>query len=217
MSQAMSLVFRVLCACFIVSLASCGGHGGQGNAPAPALLAQSAVLAPPIILSGPKANYSIINGFAGLNFVDNTGADASQPISASTRLRFTDSSMAFAIDDVPGQAYRLYQAAFGRTPDGAGLGYWIGQMENGATLDAVAAAFVTSAECKALYGIAPSSDDIIAKYYQNVLHRDGEATGVNYWVSVLNQGTSQATVLAGFSESMENKAGVLPAIQDGIT
>ena len=45
-----------------------------------------------------------------------------------------------------GEAYRLYQAAFNRTPDTPGLRGWVTNLDNGMSLNAVAQGFVGSAE-----------------------------------------------------------------------
>lgn len=46
------------------------------------------------------------------------------------RIRFTDKVIALDIDGNAGEAYRLYKAAFDRTPDKEGLGSWIGQLDS---------------------------------------------------------------------------------------
>jgi serralysin len=45
-----------------------------------------------------------------------------------------------------GEAYRLYQAAFNRTPDQAGLDNWITQLDQGASLQSIAQSFINSPE-----------------------------------------------------------------------
>jgi hypothetical protein len=132
------------------------------------------------------------------------------------RIKFDDGALALDTDGIAGQAYRIYQAAFDRTPDVAGLSYWIKAMDDGISLMEVATGFVGSQEFADIYGQSPTNSDFVEKLYQNVLGREGEAGGVSYWVSQLNQGKSQAQVLADFSESPENVQGVAPAIADGI-
>ena len=103
-------------------------------------------------------------------------------------------------------ATRLYQAAFGRAPDAVGLMDTSRALIQGAGLNQVAAAFVGSAEFTARYGAASSDAAFVSTLYQNVLHRAGDAGGVQNWLNTLAQGGSRATVLAGFSESAENRA-----------
>ncbi|WP_445775581.1 hypothetical protein, partial [Shewanella sp.] len=53
------------------------------------------------------------------------------------RVEFTDKIVALDIDGISGKAYRIYQAAFARTPDNGGLKYWINTMDTGHSLEAV--------------------------------------------------------------------------------
>jgi hypothetical protein len=57
----------------------------------------------------------------------------------------------------------------------------------------------------------------VEKLYQNVLGREGESAGIDYWVGELNAGNKDVVaVLAGFAQSPENIAGVATIISDGI-
>jgi hypothetical protein len=133
------------------------------------------------------------------------------------RLTFADGVLALDIDGAAGQAYRIYQAAFNRSPDLTGLGFWIGQMDQGASLGAVAAGFVASPEFALAYGAAPTNLRLVEQFYQNVLRRPGEQGGIQFWVDVLDRELATvAEVLAGFSESPENQAAVLAVIGQGI-
>jgi hypothetical protein len=132
------------------------------------------------------------------------------------RIKFADTAIALDTSGVGGQAYRIYQAAFNRTPDDVGLGYWISGMDSGASLASVASGFVSSDEFKALYGASPTNAQIVTKFYENVLHRAPEFEGYNYWLGMLNSGLSVSNALAAFSESPENVSGVSGAISSGI-
>jgi hypothetical protein len=133
------------------------------------------------------------------------------------RIAFADVSVALDIDGAAGQAYRLYTAAFDRAPDKAGLGYWIGMLDGGATLEQVAAGFAASSEFASLYGANASDAAFVELLYDNVLHRAAEGAGRQFWIDALAlHGVSRAQVLAQFSESGENQAQVIGVIQDGI-
>lgn len=117
-----------------------------------------------------------------------------------------------------GQAYRLYQAAFDRTPDTGGLGYWINAIDRGASLTDVAGGFMGSAEFQGMYGASPTSTTLVSKFYQNVLHRAPDQAGLDFWVDVLESGRgSKQQVLVEFAESPENQAAVIGVIGSGIT
>ncbi|GGK47258.1 DUF4214 domain-containing protein [Salinarimonas ramus] len=126
-----------------------------------------------------------------------------------------------AYDTAPGEnagsVYRVYQAAFDRTPDNDGLKFWIDRADGGISLVDIAAGFVGSAEFQSIYGVNPTSEQFVARLYQNVLGREGEAGGLEFWTNELRSGSrSQAQVLADFAESAENVMGVAPSIVDGI-
>jgi hypothetical protein len=131
------------------------------------------------------------------------------------RLHFSDISLAFDIDGVGGEVYRLYQAAFNRVPDKEGLGFWMAAMDRGLTLNSAANGFLVSAEFQRLYGAAPTDAEYVNQLYHNVLHRDGEAGGTAFWLDALQHGHSRAEVLAFFSESPENQAALIGVIGNG--
>lgn len=132
------------------------------------------------------------------------------------RVAFVGSHLAFDFDGNAGQAYRIYQAAFDRTPDTGGLSFWINSMDAGRSLLWVAEGFVGSDEFASVYGNSPANPDFVDKLYENILGRDGELEGVTFWIDQLEAGMSRAQVLVHFSESPENTAAVAPAINDGI-
>lgn len=118
-----------------------------------------------------------------------------------------------------GSAYRLYQAAFDRTPDDEGLQYWIGRLDAGVSLNAIADSFIHSPEFARTYGTlnSVSNSAYVDLLYDNILGRDYDTEGFNYWVSRLdNNQTNRGDLLAFFSESDENQALVATQIEDGI-
>lgn len=122
------------------------------------------------------------------------------------RLEFGDGS-SLALDVKAGQnagsAYRLYEAAFDRKPDTAGLKYWVKEMDNGQNIGQIAQSFVNSAEFKALNpGQDPNS--MINSYYLHVLHRAADDAGLQYWNNQMANGMKANEVLVSFSESQEN-------------
>lgn len=134
------------------------------------------------------------------------------------RLYFSDQALAYEAEGVAGQVYRLYQAAFDRTPDSSGLGYWINSVDNGGSLGDAAGGFLDSTEFKTLYGDPITDDAYLTALYNNVLNRTPDADGLAYWTNVLGSGQdSRAGVLVGFSESTENKANVASQINSGIS
>ena len=136
------------------------------------------------------------------------------------RIEFNDGTLALDIDagDTAGQAYRLYQAAFARTPDMPGVSYHMNDMEsNGLVLENIANNFIASPEFKTKYGDSPSDDEFIDLLYQNVLGRSADDDGLAFYTNHFNEGTmTRAAALIGFAESPENVTLVAPQIEDGI-
>ena len=165
---------------------------------------------------GGRANFIIAHTASGFTVTDKANLEGTDTLIGIERLSFGNAGYALDIDGVGGEAYRLYQAAFNRTPDKAGLGYWISAMDKGMSLVDVAAGFASSSEFLSVYGANPSNHDIVLRFYNNVLHRAPDSAGLDYWVGVLDsKAASLASVLAGFSESPENQAGLVPIIGNG--
>jgi len=72
---------------------------------------------------------------------------------------------------------------------------------------------VNSAEFQLKYG-ALDNEGFVSLLYQNVLGRAPDAAGLNNWVTQLENGTSRAQVLLGFSESAEFKVSTTPALDN---
>jgi hypothetical protein len=124
---------------------------------------------------------------------------------------------AFDVDGAAGEAYRLYQAAFDRTPDDFGIGFWISRLDMGVSLNDVANAFVASDEFKAKYAALPGNAALVDQFYANILHRAPDATGQAFWTSALDQHRATvAEVLVKFSESPENVAALVGTLENGI-
>jgi len=103
----------------------------------------------------------------------------SAELTSIERALFTESKDALdlSIAGNLGQVYRLYQTAFDRTPDKIGFGFWLSVSNAGQTLTAIAQSFIDSAEFTDLYGANTSNMAFIDALYDNVLQRDGEASG----------------------------------------
>ncbi len=116
-----------------------------------------------------------------------------------------------------GYGYRLYAAAFGRTPDEPGLRHWLGELAGGMARDALADAFVASEEFQEQLGDAATDEDFVTGLYRRVLLREPDAAGLSYWLDRLSgHGFDQGDVLAFFSESEENVARTAPDLELGV-
>ena len=207
---------------------------------------------PPIIQPFASGDIPLAGAFAGeaqdLGPLEAASEDSgTDTLYSVERLLFSD--RAYALDITPtgdiddpvtkgeggnaGKAYRLYQAAFARTPDLEGLGYWISVVDSGASLWNIADGFIGSDEFKSKYGDDPSNAEYTQALYANVLGRDPDGFGYDYWNAVLSGEpmpiddaygdlsgayvgqTTRQQMLVDFSESMENKALVIGVIGNG--
>jgi hypothetical protein len=132
------------------------------------------------------------------------------------RVLFKDGYVAFDTDGVAGQAYRLYQAAFGQVSDLVSLGNTIYQMDQGLALNAAAGALLGSAEFLNANGSSLSHTDFIALVYGNALGRAPDTGESALWLSRLSSGTAREQLVVALSESSEGSAYVASRIEDGI-
>ncbi len=161
-----------------------------------------------------RGDYTIQHTADGFVVTDKAGAV--NTLLNVERLDFADAHVALDVAGNAGQVYRTYQAAFNRAPDAGGLGFWIHFMDGGMTLPQIAQGFMASDEFKTMYGNDPTRLDFVNKLYSNVLHRPGEATGVQFWLDALNNpAISYSSVLAAFAESAENQAALIGVISNG--
>ena len=101
---------------------------------------------------------------------------------------------------------RMYQAAFGRIPDNAGLDYWVGQIRAGThSIDSAATFFIGTPEAAArrIDGTV-SHSDYVGALYTNVLGREPDPGGMAFWLGEVNSGArSRARVLGDFVAGSE--------------
>jgi len=114
------------------------------------------------------------------------------------------------LDDV-GRIVSLYQAALNRTPDIGGMNYWVDAFTDGMEIESIAQNFVDSTEFTTYFAM-DTNEAYLDTLYQNVLGREGEESGFNWWLNALNEGESYNKVLMGFSDSIENQVQVAPLI-----
>ena len=170
--------------------------------------------------------YKLENGY-GIKLKE--GTNAIDEITGIENLKFADqqtnviADIKGVFDHVtglntdPSKIFRLYNAAFSRFPDANGFNYWIEKYASGeSNLQAVAQSFLLSEEFKERYGANVTNAQYVETLYINVLGRDYDQDGYNYWLGNLNEGTeTRNELLLGFSESTENK--VLFTDMTGIT
>jgi hypothetical protein len=162
-------------------------------------------------------NFSVVHTGDGYKVADATGAFGTDLLVNVERVHFTDMTLAFDATGTAGQVFRMYQAAFNRTPDKEGMGFWLAAMDNGLSVRGLAADFVRSAEFTQLFGDHPGNGALLDKMYEVALHRAPDAEGRAFWLNALdNLGLDAAGLLKDFSESPEIQAHLIGVIQNGV-
>lgn len=170
------------------------------------------------IYSGARSEYVLTNVSATQKAVVDKVAnrDGTDTLFDMEIVLFNDAVVVYDTGGMAAAGYRMYQAAFARTPDKAGLSYWVDKLMNGVSLRDVAYGFMESPEFKAKYGPNPSSTAFADQLYRNILDRVGDPVEVGYWANLIDSGTNRIDVLAAFADSTENKAKVAPAFAAGV-
>jgi hypothetical protein len=108
---------------------------------------------------------------------------------------------------------RLYLAVLGRHPDTGGLRYWIGRSEAGERLGRIAERLAASPEFRRRYG-GLSDRGFVQQLYRNVLGREGDPTGIDFWTRRLRARiVSRGALVAQLSQSPEHVRRTDPTIQ----
>jgi serralysin len=166
---------------------------------------------------GKLEEYDVVATGHRIHVTDAVGLDGSDTLVNVERLDFADVALAFDVDGAAGEAYRMYQAAFARTPDEAGLGLWVAYLDGGVALHDVARGFMNSDEFRGLYGNTTDYTKLITGFYENGLNRSPSAVELAYWLDLLNTGrNSVEDVLVAFSESQENHDQLVGVMEQGM-
>ncbi len=91
----------------------------------------------------------------------------------------------FGVPDA--QVLRLYVAFFNRQPDVVGANYWVGVRSDGSPLGDIVGFFTLSEEFKNNYD-GTSNEQYVGAVYNNVLGREFDQVGFDYWLDLLETG-----------------------------
>jgi len=169
-----------------------------------------------LVLDAKASDYTVKAGANGYSVTDQAGT---LQLASIERIEFSDTALALdvAAHENGGMVYRMYQAAFGRTPDTGGLGYWLPKVDDGLSVLDLAREFKNSAEFTHLYGANLDDSGFISQLYANVLRRAPDQGGLNFWLDALHTGATRESVLLDFSESGENIARLAGVLHDGFS
>lgn len=177
-----------------------------------------------VVYAGNRADYQLAVQQNGNVVVSKPGGFTDTLIGIE-RIDMQDGDYVYDLEsDNLGFGYRIYQAAFGRTPDEGGVRFWTDVLDE---LDAqgfsdqvkqryVANAFNKSAEFQSIYGSNTTNRDYIDAMYENVLYRSPDQDGYDFWVNAMDAGLSREDVLIFFAECDENVTNNIPNMDYGI-
>jgi len=154
------------------------------------------------VYAGKRTGFSVTQSGNNRIVKDAAGAEGTDTVGNVERLSFADGTLKFDVSSNQLAVARMYQAVMGRAPDSGGLDYWAAQRDTGMTTSHMALGFMGSLEYSTRYG-NPDNSAFVNLLYHNVLGRDAEPAGRDYWNGVLAAGTARADVIAGFADSAE--------------
>jgi hypothetical protein len=169
------------------------------------------------VFAGKRADYTVAAAAGGYTVSAAAAGGLADTLVNIERIQFSDSGLALDSNGSAGQLFRLYQSAFNRAPDVGGAGFWLKAMDNGLTLEQIAAGFTQAPEFKNLYGDTTDPVALVTSLYHNALDREPEPGGMQFWLDVLARGVSVPQVMLGFSESPESQGLNAALIANGYT
>jgi Domain of unknown function (DUF4214)/N-acetylmuramoyl-L-alanine amidase len=97
----------------------------------------------------------------------------------------------------------LYQRVLGRSADQQGKDYWLGVLASGVRIETVGISFYGSRE---YFDRKGGADPFVRSLYDNLLHREPDQKGLDYWVGLLEgRRATPADVASGFYLSIESR------------
>jgi len=152
-------------------------------------------------LSGAQSSYTLQISDGSIAVVDRrVDGDGEITLSNTARVDFANNLPMFGEDGITldmfdgmarlgGDAMEalteLYIAYFNRAPDAVGLYFWGNQLADGMSLQEIAGYFFDQPETRALYGDVADLSEFVTAVYQNVLGRAPDASGLNFWLDLL--------------------------------
>lgn len=104
---------------------------------------------------------------------------------------------------------QLYACLFGRAPERGGMVYWSEQLLS-KTLELVAQDMYNTDPARAYYPYTLTNEQIVSRFYANVLGRQADAEGLAYWTAELNSGMSPGQVITNLINAVVGYSGSDP-------
>jgi hypothetical protein len=106
-----------------------------------------------------------------------------------------------------------YQNYLHRATDAGGVAYWVGRLQNGLTDEQLEAALLASPEYIDANGgnNGVAGQGWVVGMYRDLLGRNADPGGLNYWTGQLNSGARPFDIAYGFAASQEREAARIDA------
>ena len=147
--------------------------------------------------NGPRSSYTVQIARHGVVVSDRVKSrDGEDVISNIEVIRFEDRDWELSIfDSVTGltsdqfsEFAEMYIAYFNRAPDSEGLLFWANALTSGVSIEQIAELFFDQPETRALYPDPDNTTGFVEAVYGNVLGRQIDQAGFDFWVGVLSTG-----------------------------
>ncbi|MEM7521795.1 MAG: DUF4214 domain-containing protein, partial [Pseudomonadota bacterium] len=154
--------------------------------------------------SGSQDHYSMTISATGITIEDRrSGGDGTDQLDSIEEAEFIDAGGSGPVGRiVMGQLatvaqldqsqmeslIELYIAFFDRAPDAIGLSFWGTALAYGLSMEEIARLFTSQAEVMETYPQGVADETFAAMVYQNVLGREADDAGFNFWTTALSTG-----------------------------
>lgn len=133
------------------------------------------------------------------------------------QFQFADETVVVSDSELAASVFRLYGIGLGREADIPGVTFWTGEAEaNG--LGFVADAILVSDEFVETFGgEVPDDDSVVEAFYQNLLGRDPDQAGLEFWQGVIEgDNFDTSDLLVAFAQSPEYRDTTENLTDDGV-
>jgi Ca2+-binding RTX toxin-like protein len=150
-----------------------------------------------VTFSGPQSAYTLTISTSGISIRDRRAeGNGIDEISGIEMLDFLDNDWPLHLFDGGAslserevrELVEVYIAYFNRAPDAIGLAFYADSLTRGSTIEEAARTFLDSDEYSAAYPPELSNADFAREVYLNVLGREPDPNGFEFWVGHLDSG-----------------------------
>ena len=168
-----------------------------------------------LVIDTPATGFAVLPSADGHRLVGPDGRELA--LESVERLVFTDAEAHLDRSEGTAALARLYQVAYDRLPDMAGLAHWRAALANGATAAELADRFAAAPEFEAGLADPDAPEALVARLYDTALDRAPDAAGLAHWSAALASDALEAgDLLMAFAEAPEMEAQLAGVLEEGL-